>query len=159
MRSIFLPLLILFAACGPRETLCESHFSPYPDAVSGRVRTAENAALLDGMSAYARGDFSAAVPALSTYLAAKEHDGQARLYLAVSSIAIGEPFQAELQLDFMDREDVNSFNDQIEWYRALCLVCSDQHDRALQAATAIASSERHTYKAEAAHLMEDLLHE
>ena len=156
MRSMFLPLLILFAACEPRDTLCESHFSPYPDTVSGRVRTAENAALLDGMSAYARGDFSAAVPALSTYLAAKEHDAQARFYLAVSSIAIGEPFDAELQLDFMEREDVNSFKDQIEWYRALCLLCSDQHERALQAAMAIASSDRHTYKTEAAHLVEDL---
>lgn len=156
MRSTTFSLSLLLIGCAQPGNLCEIHFVPYPDMVSGRVRTAENAALLDGMAVYADGDHSAAIPLLRDYLAANEHEAQARLYLASSLIAIGEPFDAELQMDLMEREHVHTFKDQMEWYRTICLLCSDQRDRAMQAAAAIASSLQHTYHKDAVLLLEDL---
>ncbi|MBK6776709.1 MAG: hypothetical protein IPG74_13040 [Flavobacteriales bacterium] len=155
MRSAIGLISLALLGCNAPAT-CEDHFVPYPDMISGRARTAKNGVLLDGMRAYAEGDHATASELLSTYLSGYAPEQQIRLYLANSLIALGKPFDAELQLDFLERDGGKVFKDQIEWYRALCFLCSDQRDRALQAATLIASSPQQAYKEEAALLAADL---
>ncbi|MEO8069080.1 MAG: hypothetical protein ABI599_15390 [Flavobacteriales bacterium] len=156
MRSALICFLLLLVACGRSGSLCDRHFRPYADIVSGRMRTPGNTALLDGMAAYNDGAFPKAIPQLTTYIKANNEDQQARLYLVNSLIGAGKPFDAELQLDFMEQGEGRTFKDQIAWYRTICLLCSDQRDRALRSARAIASSQEHTYRSEAQHLVEDL---
>lgn len=158
MRSALGLMSLLLLGCTAPAT-CEKYFVPYPDMVSGRPRNTENEALLDGMQAYSHGDHSAASELLTIYLSGYAPTPQARLYLASSLIALGRPFDAELQLDFLERDGGKVFKDQIEWYRTLCLLCSDQRDRALQAAEVIATSPEHTYKQEATLLAADLRNE
>lgn len=146
----------LLASCDHSGSLCETYSAPYPDTVTGRYRTNENAEFLDGMAANAKGDHEAAIVHLKAYLASDEHDHLARLYLATTFLEAGKPFDAELQLDLLEHEDVHTFKDQIEWYRTVCWLCSDQRERAIRAAANIASSATHTYQPDAARLMEVL---
>ncbi|MCB0815225.1 MAG: hypothetical protein KDB87_18925, partial [Flavobacteriales bacterium] len=57
-----LAMILLLGACSgaPEGDLCERHFEPYPDLIGQRVRTEQNAALLDAMEPYAEGDFAEA---------------------------------------------------------------------------------------------------
>lgn len=151
---VFFPLLLI--ACGQPDSLCERYFHPYADLVSSRMHTPENGALLDGMAAYNDGVYDEAIQHLTTFLKANNEDQQARLYLVNSLIGAGRPFDAELQLDFMEQGESHAFTDQIAWYRTICLLCTDQRDRALRAARAIASSQEHAYRGEAERLVADL---
>jgi predicted Zn-dependent protease len=149
-------IALLFAACTAPAPLCQRYFEPYADLVSGRLRTTQNAVLLDGMAAYSAGEHGKAVELLTAHLNVNPKDVQARLYLTNALLATGEPYDAELQIDLMERELAHEYSDQMEWYRTLCMVCSDQTDRATQLASAIANESRHAYKKEAAKLLEDL---
>ena len=80
----------------------------------------------------------------------------ARLYLASALLGSGEPYKAEMHLDFLERVPGAVFKDQTEWYTTLCWLCSRQLDRALGESTRIAAQPAHTYKAEARALAEAL---
>lgn len=83
-------------------------------------------------------------------------DRLARLYLASALLGAGEPYKAEMHLDFLERVPGATFKDQTEWYNTLCWLCSGQNDRAAQEAARIAALPSHTYKKEAASLSEEL---
>ena len=157
-----LPLLLLAAfllvRCG-RQTHgdpCAAFFSPYPDHYSTTERTPHNAAFLDAMALYRTGEHTKAVEALSAYVGAKGSNPIALLYLANSLLAVGEPFEAELQLDHLERSRLKGTTDENEWYTLLCWVCSGQLDRALPEAKRIAAQGRHTYADQAQALAEAL---
>ena len=40
----------------------------------------------------------------------------ARMYMASAQLAIGDPYKAEMHLDFMENYKDRSFSDQVEWY-------------------------------------------
>lgn len=139
------------------EALCESTFGPYPDLITGRVINERHISLLDGMEAYTKGDYPKAVELLSAYTGIPGFNKAAYLYLAVSYLAIGKPFEAELQLDHLENTQISQYYvDQTEWYTVVCWLCSDQTPRALDGARKIAEGRRHTYKAEAATLVAKL---
>lgn len=159
MRSLVSILLVLgLVACDPAPAgdLCSRTFKPYPDMISGRVRTNLNGTYLDAMALYAKEDFRGARDGLKLYLEQKGFEQNAHMYLACAYLATGEPFEAELQLDHLEKANTMQFKDQTEWYTVVCLLCSDQLDRALAGAKAIATSKSHTYKAEAVQLVEEL---
>lgn len=143
--------------CGDDASPCEHHFEPYPDIITGRMRTEENATLLDAMTYYTAGNYAAAATGLAAHI--EQHPQQADvgyLYLANCYLALERPFDAELQLDFLERWPGRTFRDEIDWYNTLCLVCSGQDGRALDAARAIADAPAHRYKQQAAALAADL---
>ncbi len=141
---------------GGTSSLCERYFEPYPDMVSGRVANNVNSTYIDAMQAYAEGDFAKAATGLEQYLQTPRRDADPRLYLACAYLATGDPFKAELQLDHISNSGINEFNDQVDWYNALCLLCGGQAERALAQAEWIAARARHTYKEQAARLAADL---
>lgn len=160
MRTLplLLPLIAMATACEPKgDDLCARHFQPYPDLVSGTVRSAHNAELVDAMALYAKGRYAEAIPGLQAQI--ERHPDRADaawLYLASCYLATGRPYDAELQLDFLERWPGRTYRDETAWYGVLCLLCSGQDDRALNAARAIAGAPRHTYKEQASELVEDL---
>lgn len=158
MSRSLLVFLLLLCACGNGDgELCERFFEPYPDMVSGRVRSQDNAALLDVMSLYAQRDYAQAASGLEIYLKRRDADKLARLYLASCYIALDRPFDAELQLDHLEHSTLKeAFRDQCEWYTVVCWLCSDQPDRALEGARTIANAPRHTYRKEATELVKSL---
>lgn len=137
-------------------SLCERTFIPYADLISGQQRTPENAAYLDGMAAYSKGDHGTAAALLNSYLNDKTAAKSAYIYLACSYLALGKPYDAELQIDHLENAGVNDFRDQCEWYTVVCWVCSDQLSRALVGAQNIADAKQHTYKVEAHELVASL---
>jgi predicted Zn-dependent protease len=147
--------LMLLAGCAPsdRSDPCKAFFTPYPDLYADVERNAENAAFLDAMSYYRNGDHARAVEGLSDYARRKGSNRIALLYLANSLLATGRPFDAELQLDHLDRTRLKGTRDENEWYTLLCWVCSGQLERALPEAQRIAGMKRHTYSKEAAELV------
>ncbi|QQR86525.1 MAG: hypothetical protein IPJ76_18390 [Flavobacteriales bacterium] len=155
MRKFLLPLIVLGTACGSGDA-CKDHFTPYEDVVSGRLRTERNAAFIDGMAHYAQGDFLEASTLLATHVEGSDHEPLPRLYLACSYLATGKPYDAELQLDLIERDDHDAFRDHVDWYRALCHVCSDQVPRARTELQAIVAKPRHTFHAQAEALLNDL---
>ena len=159
MRCFLLVLAVVcLLGCGtaPAGDLCIHTFKPYPDMVSGRVRTTLNGTYLDAMAKYSQEDYTGARDGLKHYLEEKGFEKNAHMYLACAYLATGEPFEAELQLDHLERASTMQFKDQTEWYTVVCLLCSDQLDRALEGAVKIASSKAHRYKIEAAQLVKDL---
>ncbi len=158
-RSLFV-LFVLLSACGSEHAggdLCTRTFQPYPDLVSDRMRSTANGSFLDAMSLYVKQDYAGAATGLEKYLHDREADKSARLYLACCYLATQKPFDAELQLDKLEQSnEKESFRDQCEWYTVVCWLCSDQKDRALEGAQAIASASRHTYKQEATALAKAL---
>lgn len=156
MRWRLLPLVFLFACGSGNEDLCTRFYTPYPNHIGERPRTKLNGPLLDAMAAYDKGDFKTAAAGLSSAIDQDGGDRLARLYLASALLGSGEPYKAEMHLDFLERVPGEIFKDQTEWYNTLCWLCSGQNDRALQACTRIASLPAHTYKAEAAELAEAL---
>lgn len=158
----FRPLLIFFlllgsvACTGPAvEDLCAATFIPYPDLVPDRVPNARNGAFIEGMKAYNNGDHAAAIERFTAYTRTLEYDKGVHLYMACSYLALNEPYDAELQLDHLERSNLRQFADQAEWYTVVCWVCSKQLDRARAGASRIVSK-RHTYTKEAKDLLEAL---
>ncbi len=152
-------ILVLGVGCtGGSEdrTLCERTFEPYPDLISQRTRTNLNATYLDAMALYAKGDYAGARDGFVPFLKVQRADLTPYIYLACSYLALGEPYEAELQLDHLQRSNILQYDDQIEWYRVVCWVCSDQLDRARKGAQAIVDGPAHTYKEEARTLLQEL---
>lgn len=149
-------VLMVLAACEGSKDPCTAFFQPFPDMVSDRFRTEKNAQLLDGMTAYSSGDFATAAERLKLYVENRRDDDAARIYLACSYLAIGKPYDAELQLDFLEKSTRPGFRDQVDWYNALCWTCSGQYGRALEQCDRILAAKAHTYTAEAARLKEAL---
>lgn len=157
----YLPLILLLVGltgCDPTPAgdLCSRTFDPYPDMISGRVRTNLNGTYLDAMAKYAEEDFVGARDGLKAYIHEKGFEKNAHMYLACAYLATGEPFEAELQLDHLEKANTLQFKDQTEWYTVVCWLCSDQKDRALEGAKKISSAKAHAYKAEAAQLVKAL---
>ena len=152
-----LVLLILLGACTSDDgDPCSRFYKPYPNLIGQRPRTEANAALLDAMAAYDRGDLASAATGLSSVVEKSPDDRLARLYLASALLGAGEPYKAEMHLDFLERVPGATFKDQTEWYNTLCWLCSGQNDRAAQEAARIAALPSHTYKQKAASLSEVL---
>lgn len=148
-------LLILLCACAADDgDPCSRFYKPYPNLIGQRPRTEANAALLDAMAAYDQGDLVRAATGLSGVVEKTPDDRLARLYLASALLGSGEPYKAEMHLDFLERVPGATFKDQTEWYNTLCWLCSGQLDRAAQEAARIAALPSHTYKQEAASLSE-----
>lgn len=158
-KGLFIALVPALLGCGGPQaeiTLCQQTFAPYPDLITGRARTSANGLYLDAMAHYATGNYAEAREGLQTFLNSQIEDRTAYIYLACSYLAMGEPYEAELQLDHLKRNSTLQYNDQISWYRVVCWVCSDQLDRAREGAQRIASSKAHTYANEAAALLKAL---
>lgn len=139
--------VLLVAGCDSgSDDPCARWFEPYPDLVTGRVRSGANASLLDGMALYGKKDYAGAVVELQAHARARPDDADAAwFYSAQCYLALGRPYDAELQLDFLERWHGKTFRDETEWYSALCLLCSGQNDRARAALEAIAARPKHTY--------------
>lgn len=153
---LLLLLLMVLAACtGPADP-CTRHYEPFPDLIGGRARTAQNAALLDAMARYNAGDLTAAIPVLEAELHDAPNEEQVRMLLASALLGVGRPYDAELQLDFIETSARNDYDEAAAWYTVLCWLCSGQHDRALEGARAIAARPRHAYKSKAEALVKDL---
>ena len=158
-RSISLLITLLVLACNSAEkngTLCERSFEPYADLITGQLRTAKNAAYLDAMASYTAKDYAGAAEGLKRYLAQRGAAKSAHLYLANCYIAMGKPYDAELEIDHLEISNMHDYKDQCEWYTVLCWLCSGQQERALMGARAIATAPRHTYTVEAKELEEAL---
>ncbi|MCB9181464.1 MAG: hypothetical protein H6596_06870 [Flavobacteriales bacterium] len=156
MRKLAMILLLGACTSAPEGDLCERHFEPYPDLIGQRVRTEQNAELLDAMEPYAEGDFAEAAKALQPYVDRHPREVEARFHLAVSLLGSGQPYDAELQLDFVEQDPRRVFRDETEWYSLLCLVCSGQRDRAVAGAKELAGRKDHRYSGAAARLLKDL---
>lgn len=153
MRRLFL-LLPLLAACGPKDdTLCKRFFEPYPDMVSQRERNAQNGALLDAMAAYDRKDYGTAATGLRAIIDKSELDYTARMYLVSALLGAGDPYKAEMHLDFLENAKNQNYRDQVDWYNALCWLCEGQYEKALHQSEWIASRPAHTYKEQAHQLV------
>ncbi len=124
--------------------------------ISGRTRTGLNGSYLDAMAAYSSGNYADARDSLKSFLTVQRADLTPYIYLASCYLALGEPYEAELQLDHLERSDILQFDDQVEWYTVVCWVCSGQLDRARRGAERIVARSVHTYKNEAKALMEEL---
>lgn len=149
-------MLVLCACASDKGDLCTRFYEPYPNTVGERPRTEANAALLDAMAAYDRGDFATAAAGLSAVIDRDADDRMARLYLANALLGAGDPYKAEMHLDFLERAPGEVFKDQTEWYNTLCWLCSGQTDRALKESLNIAGRPAHTYKAQARALADAL---
>ncbi len=158
MRNLASILLIIaFASCTSKnpEALCKRFFTPYPDLVSQRQRTAANEELLEAMAHYADKDYPGAISRLQRVLDQDEQDMLARLYMANAQLAAGNPYKAEMHLDFMENHKARAYSDQVEWYNALCWLCEGDTAKAGQQARWIASRP-HTYGKEAKALAQAL---
>jgi hypothetical protein len=162
MRLLSLGLmagLIVLGGCKTPETggdLCERTFEPYPDLITGRVVAKAHLTFLHGMELYATEDYTGAADSLLVYLDRRGANKAAHLYLANCYLAMGKPYDAELQLDHLENSFLVDFRDQWEWYSVVCLVCSGQTDRALTEARQLTKGRRHAYKAEAERLVAEL---
>lgn len=149
--------LLLATACGTSpEAACEIYFTPYTDLVSQRVRTIHNDAFVDGMQFYARQDYAGAIPLLEEFAGRSNTDKSVHLYLACCYLATGRPYDAELQIDLLERGNLTQFLDEADWYTVLCWLCSGQMERARDGARRIAEGGKHTYKPQAAALLKAL---
>lgn len=158
VRSLLPFILAAFlAACSDHTPPCVRFFEPYPDLNPARAHTARNVKLVEAMELYRRNDLSAAATTLEGYLANDpEEESTGHFYLANCYLALGRPYDAERELDRVESDRLRPFQDEVEWYNTLCLVCSDQHDRALALARAIAAQPQHAYKAQADALVNAL---
>lgn len=154
-RWILALLLCGLFGCG-RKDLCHRFYTPYPDFISQRQRSSVNANLLDAMALYDKGDFAQAAVLLRKEVDKNDRDVTSRMYLVSALLGAGDPYKAEMHLDFMERAPDHDFKDQVEWYYALCWLCSGQDDRALQRVQWIAAQPHHTYKQQAGELAEAL---
>ena len=153
--SILVLSITLLVSCGGEDP-CATFYQPYPDVVSNRFRTERNSLYLDAMGAYARRDYATAAEQLKIHVEQRRDDDAARLYLCCAYLSTGRPYDAELQLDFIEQGGRPGFRDQVDWYNAMCLTCSGQYDRAVEQADKILAAKTHTYKVEAQRLKEAL---
>lgn len=157
MRRLLLLLPVLIA-CGPKDdTLCKRYFEPYPDMVGQRERNAQNAALLDAMAAYDRKDYVTAATGLKAIIDKNENDYTARMYLVSALLGSGDPYKAEMHLDYLENAKLRNYNDQVDWYNTLCWLCEGQYEKALREAQWIAGRPAHTYKKNAEDLVATLM--
>src|SRR4030095_7310241 len=95
-------LVITALACNTGDgDICHRFFHPYPDLISERLRTSENEQLVDAMKRYARGSYAQDVDVFQA--CAHDHPQEADVawfYSANCYLALGRPYDAELQLDF-----------------------------------------------------------
>ena len=151
MRWLF--FLFLVSGCGAVDTtLCKQFYKPYPDYVGQRQRTRQNAQLIDAMTLYNQGDLSGASVELRKVIDKEPQNYAARMYLVSALLGSGEPYKAEMHLDFLERQGGAGFMDQVDWYNAVCWLCSGQYERAMHQAMKIDQARAHTYKAEAHEL-------
>jgi hypothetical protein len=156
MHRYWLLLLPFLFSCEKNAgDLCTKYLEPYPDLISGRSMSRDQEIYANGMQLYSEGKYDEAIDSLSIYAGRRGSEKSAYLYLAVSHLKMGRPFDAELHLDHLENSNLRDFRDQTEWYTLLCWVCSDQIDRARLEAERIAGS-KHTYKAQAQKLAADL---
>lgn len=167
MRGIFAPmmkagwlmvLVFVLAACNNEKDAdaCKTFFRPYPDLFANTERSPRNAALLDAMAKYRTGDYANAEHMLKAYLGQPDHKDIALIYLASAQLAQGRPFDAELQLDHLEKSNLKDIREETEWYTLLCWVCSEQHDRAVEEARRMAGLARHTHQRDAQELLNKL---
>jgi thioredoxin-like negative regulator of GroEL len=155
----FLLLAGTIASCngaGDDRDLCQRTFEPYMDLISDQARNVHNDGYVDAMQHYSRGDYAAAMEGLKAYLQIKDATRSAWLYLACCQIALGQPLDAEYSIDRLETSNEKGFLDQCEWYTAVCHVCSNQPERALSDARAIAEKPQHTYSEQAKDLVKTL---
>lgn len=126
------------------------------DLISSQVRNVHNTGYVDAMEHYSKGDYAVAMEGLKAYLEIKDATRSAWLYLACCQIALGQPLDAEYSIDRLETSNEKGFLDQCEWYTAVCHVCSNQPERALSDARAIADKPQHTYSDQAEELIEAL---
>lgn len=150
----WLILLFLVSGCGTVDTtLCKQFYKPYPDFVGQRQRTRQNAPFIDAMALYNQGDLARASVELRKVIDQEPQNYAARMYLVSALLGTGEPYKAEMHLDFLERQGGAGFMDQVDWYNALCWLCSGQYERAMRQAMKIDQARSHTYKAEAHELV------
>lgn len=157
-RTLFiLALAALFPACTGKDpaTLCDRFYTPYPDMVSGQARTGARTDLLDAMAFYNNGDFAGALPGLKKVIQRDPGNSLVRMYLASTCLGAGDPYQAEMHLDFLENQADPSFKDQVDWYNALCWLCEGDTARAATQARSI-TGRTHTYRKEAQALIDAL---
>lgn len=155
LAPIAIALLAFSCSTNRPASLCERFFSPYPDHVSQRQRTALNGDLMDAMALYADKDYENAITGLQRVLDRNAQDMTARMYMASAQLAAGHPYKAEMHLDFLENYKSRTFSDQVEWYNALCWLCEGNTAKAAQQAQWIASRP-HTYQKEAKELADAL---
>ena len=158
MRNLLLSgLFLLITACDRHDpaSLCLKFYAPYPDLVSDRARTPDRAAFLDAMVFYDEGDYAGAVAGLQEAIDKDPGNSAIRMYLASANLGAGDPYKAEMHLDFLENQDDRSFQDQVDWYNALCWLCQGDTARADKQAHYIVSRP-HTYKKEAQELIDAL---
>lgn len=144
------------SACGGQQDLCQRFFEPYPDLISGRMRTEQNAALLSAMRQYGEGEYGKAAEGLESILRIGARSPQERVYLACCYLALGRPYDAEYQLDRVESAPEKDYKDVADWYNALCWLCSGQEERAREQARRIMDAPAHAYKQQARDLVEAL---
>src|SRR5262245_46648712 len=121
LRVLPWALIALLGSCTPAEEPCARFFEPYPDLNPTRARTVRNGALVDAMALYEQRDLAKAAETLEAYVAKDpEEEATARFYLANCYLGIGRPYDAERELDFVERGDLRPFQDETEWYNTLC---------------------------------------
>ena len=152
---VLLVVAAVLFACTKKEP-CDRFFEPYPDIIGQRTATPKNQLLMSAMEAYKAGDYTTARDLFQRVIDENYDDQAARLYLVSSLLALHDPYKAEMHLDFLERTHDHGFQDQVDWYNALCWLCSGQTDRALKQAQWIAARPSHTYKKRAAELAEVL---
>ncbi len=148
-------LIALSCTSSDPAALCDRFFTPYPDHVSQRPRTARNADLLDAMALYSNKEYKQAIIGFQRAVDRDSRNMAARLYLVNSLLAEGDPYKAEMHLDFMENDKDRSYSDQVDWYNALCWLCEGNTERATKQAQWIASRP-HTYRREASKLAKAL---
>lgn len=155
--KIWLSLLLFATACGTtQEDLCDKYQVLYPDLVSGRVETRRNTNLVKGVAAYSAGNYELAISHLTAHSDIYLREPSAYIYKAVSQLELGKPYDAELTLDKLEGLPDKSYADQIDYYNLVCLICSGQTERALEAAKKITEKPHHSYLREAQSMVKDL---
>lgn len=158
MRSLaatVLALLITSCSSSSHERLCNRFFTPYPDLVSQRARNKLNGEFLDAMALYAKGQYAEAMPGLQRVVDRDPRNAAARIYLVNVLLAEGDPYKAEMHLDFLENSRDRMYSDQVDWYNTLCWLCEGDTARAGWKAREIAAKP-HTYRQQAAQLAKAL---
>jgi predicted Zn-dependent protease len=107
------------------------------------------------MAQYSAKDYTKAIEGLQRVLDRDAGNMTARIYMASAQLAAGDPYKAEMHLDFLENDRGSDYKDQVEWYNALCWLCEGDTAKAAQQARWIASRPQ-TYRDQAKELAEDL---
>ena len=107
------------------------------------------------MTQYSAKDYPKAIEGLQRVLDEDAGDMTARMYMASAQLAAGDPYKAEMHLDFLENYQGRDYTDQVEWYNALCWLCEGDTAKAAQQARWIASRPQ-TYREQAKELADAL---